>query len=155
MTEPDALPRRAAEALRSAPEPGWDAISGRVVAALRAAGPAGWPLEASVPPGFSGEGALFVADTVLRGEISRAVRAAVGRTPTAVTCLFDDHTLRALAIDLTAPYGVALPELAHQARAAVAAVTRDLLGQAGAAALSAIDVTITDVVFEGEPPALP
>ncbi|MEU0494583.1 hypothetical protein [Mycobacterium sp. NPDC006124] len=148
--EPDPL-FRAIEFLRAAPEPGWDAIAGRVISSIRTtARPGGHPLAAQDPTGMAGPGRLFVSDHVLRSTLAIELRQRYLCAPTRITFDMDDRTktLLGVTIELTGSYGTDLRQLADHIRVTTLGVVADLLGQA--VGQGPVDVTVTDVVT-GDP----
>ncbi|TPG33038.1 hypothetical protein [Mycolicibacterium hodleri] len=150
-TPPDPL-FRAVEFLRAAPEPGWDAIAGRVVSAVRrTARPGGQPLLAQTPADSPGQGRIYVSDHVLRSTLAIELRQRYLCAPTQIAFDIDSQTdtLRGVLIELTGSYGTPLQELASHIRATTLAVIAELLGGSTADGRP-IDVTVTDVVT-GDP----
>ncbi|MBJ7338813.1 hypothetical protein [Mycolicibacterium sp.] len=150
-TPPDPL-FRAVEFLRAAPEPGWDAIKGRVVSAIRAtARPHGQPLIAQPPLDKPGPGRIYVSDHVLRSTLAIELRNRYLCAPTHIAFDIDSQTatLRGVFIELTGSYGTDLRELATYIRATTLEVIAALLGPTTADSRP-IDVTVTDVVT-GDP----
>lgn len=150
-TPPDPL-FRAIEFLRDAPEPGWDAIAGRVISSIRTtARPGGHPLAAQAPPDKAGPGQIFVSDHVLRSTLAIELRQRYLCAPTRITFDMDDRTktLRAVDIELTGSYGTDLRELASHIRTTTLDVIAELLGDA-LVGQQPVDVTVTDVVT-GDP----
>ncbi|MCV7422753.1 hypothetical protein H7K45_19580 [Mycobacterium yunnanensis] len=142
---------RAIEFLRSAPEPGWNAIAGRVISSIRStARTGGHPLVAQTPPGMGGRGRLFVSDHVLRSTLAVELRQRYLCAPTRITFDMDDEskTLRGVTIELTGSYGTDLRQLADHIRVTTLDVVADLLGQT--VGQGPVDVTVTDVVT-GDP----
>lgn len=142
---------RAIEFLRAAPEPGWDAIAGRVISSIRTtARLGGHPLAAQTPPGMGGPGRLFVSDHVLRSTLAVELRQRYLCAPTRITFDMDDrtNTLLGVTIELTGSYGTDLRQLADHIRVTTLEVVADLLGQT--AGQGPVDVTVTDVVT-GDP----
>ena len=150
-TPPDPL-FRAAEFLRAAPEPGWDAIASRVISAVRkTARPGGQPLIAQTPADSPGPGRIYVSDHVLRSTLAIELRRRYLCAPThiAFDVDTDTDTLRGVLIELTGSYGTPLQELASHIRATTLDVIAELLGHSTADGRP-IDVTVTDVV-SGDP----
>ena len=142
---------RAIEFLRAAPEPGWDAIAGRVISSVRTtARPGGHPLAAQTPPAMPGPGRIFVSDHVVRSTLAIELRQRYLCAPTRITFEMDDRTrtLRGVNVELTGSYGTDLRELADHIRVTTLAVVADLLGDA--LDQRPVDVTVTDVVT-GDP----
>jgi hypothetical protein len=142
---------RAIEFLRAAPEPGWDAIAGRVISSIRTtARPGGHPLAAQTPPGMAGAGSIFVSDHVLRSTLAIELRQRYLCAPTRITFDMDDRTktLRGVHIELTGSYGTDLRQLADHIRVTTLEVVAELLGDA--LGQRPVDVTVTDVVT-GDP----
>jgi hypothetical protein len=142
---------RAIEFLRAAPEPGWDAIAGRVISKIRTtARPGGHPVAAQTPPGMPGPGRIFVSDHVLRSTLAVELRQRYLCAPTRITFDMDDRTktLRGVNIELTGSYGTDLRQLADHIRITTLDVVADLLGDA--LGQQPVDVTVTDVVT-GDP----
>jgi len=142
---------RAIEFLRAAPEPGWDAIAGRVISSVRTtARPGGHPLAAQTPPAMPGAGRIFVSDHVVRSTLAIELRQRYLCAPTRITFEMDDRTrtLRGVNVELTGSYGTDLRELADHIRVTTLAVVADLLGDA--LDQRPVDVTVTDVVT-GDP----
>ncbi len=149
MSKPDDILFRAVEFLRSAPESGWDDVAGRVVAAVRSTpGPVSWPLAAEKPAGWSGPGALYLSDAVVRGTLAAALRHRYLCAPTAIGFDVDDGILRGVHIEVTGSYGTELRELAAAIRVTTVEIVTDLLG--ASANVRPVDVTVTDVVA-GDP----
>ncbi|GAB7068640.1 hypothetical protein H7J06_29645 [Mycobacterium hodleri] len=142
---------RAIEFLRAAPEPGWDAIAGRVISSIRTTTrPGGHPLAAQTPPGMAGPGRIFVSDHVLRSTLAIELRQRYLCAPTRITFEMDDQTktLRRVNIELTGSYGTDLRQLADHIRVTTLDVVADLLGDV--LGQHPVDVTVTDVVT-GDP----
>lgn len=143
---------RAIEFMRTAPEPGWDAIVGQVISTIRATSrPGAQVLAAQTPPDRPGAGRIFVSDHVLRSTLAIVLRERYLCAPTRIAFEVDATTeaLRAVFIDLTGSYGTHLRELAGQVRSTTVEVIAELLGDAPAAG-GPVDITITDVVT-GDP----
>lgn len=143
---------RAIEFLRAAPEPGWDAIVGRVISNIRSTSrPGGHALAAETPPGRRGPGQIFVSDHVLRSTLAIVLRERYVCAPSRISFDIDaaSDTLRAVSIELTGSYGTPLEELARQVRATTLEIIGELLGDAPAGT-GPVDITITDVVT-GDP----
>lgn len=150
MTEPDPFLHRAASYLRSAPEPGWDAISAKVRAAVHAATRVGWPIRAS--PDAAG-GVVYISDQALRSLLARELRRKFVCQPTRIAFTLEGAVLRAVDIDITGSYGTQLRELGDDIRRTVIDTIRlilDDLDDSGRTPSGPIDVTITDVV-DGDP----
>ncbi|WP_173008548.1 hypothetical protein [Mycolicibacterium sp. P1-18] len=142
---------RAIEFLRAAPEPGWDAIAGRVISSIRTTSrPGGHPLAAQPPRGMAGAGRIFVSDHVLRSTLAVELRQRYLCAPTRITFDVDDRTttLRGVHVELTGSYGTDLRQLADHIRSTTLDVVADLLGDA--LGRQPVDVTVTDVVT-GDP----
>ena len=154
MSSPSSPPDplfRAIEFLRAAPEPGWDAVAGRVISSIRTtARPGGHPLAAQTPRGMAGPGRIFVSDHVVRSTLAIELRQRYLCAPTRITFDMDDRTmtLRAVHIELTGSYGTDLRQLAGHIRITTLEVVADLLGDV--LAQHPVDVTVTDVVT-GDP----
>lgn len=150
MTEPDPFLHRAASYLRSAPEPGWDAISAKVRAAVHAATRVGWPIRASRD---AAGGVVYISDQALRSLLARELRRKFVCQPTRIAFTLEGAVLRAVDIDITGSYGTQLRELGDDIRRTVIDTIRlilDDLDDSGRTPSGPIDVTITDVV-DGDP----
>lgn len=150
MTEPDPFLHRAASYLRSAPEPGWDAISAKVRAAVHAATRVGWPIRASRD---AAGGVVYISDQALRSLLARELRRKFVCQPTRIAFTLEGAVLRAVDIDITGSYGTQLRELGDDIRRTVIDTIRlilDDLDDSGRTPSRPIDVTITDVV-DGDP----
>ena len=149
MSQPGDLLSQAGGFLRSAPEPGWDAIAVRVIAAVRATPrPGGRPLIADGPD-HPGRGHLYISENVVRSTLAVTLRQLYLCAPTAIQFDINDGTLRAVHMEVTASYGTDLRRLAERIRATTADTIIELLG-AAATNRGPIDITITDVVT-GDP----
>ncbi|GLP74555.1 hypothetical protein TUM20983_16650 [Mycobacterium antarcticum] len=143
---------RAIEYLRTAPEPGWDAIADRVISVVRqTARPGGQMLLAETPPGRPGLGRIFISDHVLRSTLAIVLRQRFLCAPTRIVFDIDTQsdTLLGVLIEITGSYGTPLNELAGHIRATTIEVIAELLGHSPADRRP-IDITITDVVT-GDP----
>ncbi|CDO09927.1 Asp23/Gls24 family envelope stress response protein [Mycolicibacterium cosmeticum] len=146
----DSLLQRAASYLRTAPEPGWEAISAQVRAAVHAAARTGWPIRAS---GDAARGLLYISDGALRGLLAHELRRRFVCQPTRIAFTVEGALLRAVDIDITGSYGTRLPDLGDDVRRAVVDTVHrvlDILDDTGRPATASIDVTITDIV-DGDP----
>lgn len=153
MTESDPLIRRAVSFLRSAPEPGWDAISARVLAAVHAAPRPGWPVRVSSIKDVADRGAVYVTDHALRSMLARELRRRYLCQPTSITFTLDGTALKAIHICVTGSYNTALRELGDDIRITVSEMISRIIGSSAAedeVEPRPIDVTVTDVVT-GDP----
>jgi hypothetical protein len=150
VTEPEPFLTRAASFLRSAPEPGWDAISARVLAAVHAAPRVGWPLRVKTVTDAIGHGAIYLSDHALRAILARELRRTYLCQPTSITFTLEGTALHAIDITITGSYGTQLRHLGEAIRATVLTLVGDLLDNPDEATPRPIDVTITDIVT-GDP----
>lgn len=151
MTEPDQFMHRASSYLRSAPEPGWDAISDKVRAAVNAAARTAWPIRAARDT--TGRGAVYISDQALRSLLARELRQRFICQPTRISFTLDGELLRAIDIEVTGSYGTQLRELGDDIRRTVFDTIRQILDDpddSGPTSAGPIDVTISDVV-DGDP----
>lgn len=150
MTASDPFLHRAASYLRTAPEPGWDAISAKVRAAVHAASLPGWPIRASRD---LGHGVVYISDHALRSLLARELRRKFVCQPTRIAFTLEGTVLRAIDIDVVGSYGTQLHELGDDIRRTVLDTVRlilDDLDDHGRTPSGPIDVTISDVV-DGDP----
>jgi hypothetical protein len=148
VTEPDPFMHRASSHLRTAPEPGWDAISDRVRAAVNAAARTAWPIRAS--SGTGNRGAIYITDQALRSLLARELRRRFVCQPTRISFTLDGELLRAIDIEVTGSYGTQLRELGDDIRRAVFATIGEIIDDSSQESAGPIDVTISDVV-DGDP----
>ncbi|MGB3480640.1 MAG: hypothetical protein WBB07_00300 [Mycobacterium sp.] len=153
MTEPDPLLKRAATFLRSAPEPGWDAISDRVLAAVHAVPRVGWPLRVGGIMDAAERGSVYITDHALRSILARELRRRYLCQPTSIKFTLDGTALRSVVIEVTGSYNTSLRELGDEVRHTVVDLINRILGASDGSDVTTarpIDVTITDVVT-GDP----
>lgn len=135
---------RAARVLRSAPEPGWDAIEDDVIEAVRATPRGGWPVSVVDPAPGSAPGAIMVSDLVLRSALARRLRQADGYELARIDVEIDDarQALRSVRVELTGRYGTDLNAAIRHALDQCTAVILDVVGAVDGVL---VDVAVTDV----------
>lgn len=150
MNQPSDLLDRATDFLRTAPEPGWDAIADRVMTAVRAEPHrGGWPLLAETLPDRPSHGRIYVSDHVVRGTLALALRQRYLCAPTHIEFDIDDGVLRSVHIEVTGSHGTELRKLADRIRATAHETITELLGTP-ATNRGPVHITITDIVT-GDP----
>ncbi|MGC0365752.1 hypothetical protein ABH922_003736 [Rhodococcus sp. 27YEA15] len=148
MTKPesDQLLTRAADVLKTLPEPGWTRISDSVIGAVRSAPMSGWPIRVRRSPSAK-LGSVFVSDRVVRKKLAARIRRDDRCSPSAVELELSGVDLRSIRIELAAAYGSDLTELGASVRRDTVELVSELLGEFdSSSSLLRVDVEITDII---------
>ncbi|WP_156618400.1 hypothetical protein [Mycobacterium sp. 852013-51886_SCH5428379] len=132
---------QAARVLRTASEPGWDALEARVIDAVRATPRGGWPIAVADPRPGPADGVLAVSDLVVRSLLARTLRADGEVAPLDIEVDVADGVLRAVRVRLVGRYGADLRAATARALDRCTNVLADVIGPTPAV----VEVAVVDV----------
>lgn len=133
---------RAGTVLRGVPEPGWQAISGRVLDLVRATPRGGWPLHVTDPAPGTAPGVLAVSDLVLRSTLARVLLDVPDLIAVAIDVSSDAGVLQGVRVTFSGRYGADLITASERARTMCLAVMADIVGDIASAT---VEFAVVDV----------